>query len=95
MGLKGILKLMKGVKNRNCMYMSSVAYCEPNKSPLSFLGTEKGKIANKIRGKNGFGHDPIVIPENHNKTYGEMKNTEEKKQFRRKAVLKLLAYLNK
>jgi len=92
-GLKGILTLMKGIKNRQCMYMSSVAYCEPKKQPISFLGTEKGKIAKKIRGKNGFGHDPIFIPENHKKTYGEIDNPEEIKKFRRKAVLKLLNHL--
>ena len=94
-GLKGILKLMKGITNRNCMYMSSVAYCEPKKQPVSFLGIEKGKIAKKIRGKNGFGHDPIFIPENNKKTYGEIKNTEEVKKFRRRAVRKLVIFLNK
>lgn len=94
-GLKGILKLMEGIKDRNCMYMSSVAYCEPNKKPISFLGTEKASIAKTIRGKNGFGHDPIVIPEKQDKTYGEMDNPEEIKSFRRKAVLKLLDYLKK
>ena len=94
-GLKGILKLMKGITNRDCMYMSAVAYCEPGKKPISFLGVEKGKISVKIRGKNGFGHDPIFIPEGKTKTYGEIKNTEEVKQFRRRAVNKLVDFLNK
>ncbi len=92
-GLKGILTLMKGIKNRQCMYMSAVGYCEPKKQPISFLGTEKGKIAKKARGTGGFGHDPIFIPDNSKKTYGEMNNTEERKRFRRKAVLKLLQHL--
>lgn len=94
-GLKGIIKLMEGIKDRNCFYKSAVAYCEPNKKPISFLGEEKGKVAEKIRGNYGFGHDPIFIPEGSNKTYGEMKNCEEIKQFRRKAVLKLRKYLLK
>ena len=38
-GLKGILKLMKGVKNREAMYVSAVAYCEPGKDSVSFLGS--------------------------------------------------------
>lgn len=92
-GLKGILRLMEGIKDRSCMYMSAVAYCEPKKEPLSFLGTEKGTISKSIRGNNGFGHDPIFIPEGSKKTYGEMKNTEEVKKFRRRAVLKLMEYL--
>ena len=94
-GLKGLLKLMKGVKNRTCFYKSAVGYCEPGKEPISFLGTEKGKISTKIKGSYGFGHDPIVIPEKSRKTYGEMKNVKEAKKFRRKAVLKLVKFLKK
>ena len=92
-GLKGIISLMKGIKDREAMYMSAIGYCEPLKNPISFLGVEKGKIAEKIRGKNGLGHDPIFIPEGSRRTYGEMKNSEEIKQFRRRVVMKLMAYL--
>lgn len=94
-GLKGILRLMKGIKKRDCMYMSAIGYCEPGKKAVSFLGVEKGKIANKIRGSYGFGHDPIFIPEESKKTYGEMKNVKEVKKFRRRAVLKLMEFLKK
>ena len=94
-GLKGIIKLMNDIKNRECTYKSAVAYCEPNKKPVSFLGEEKGKVAEKVRGNYGFGHDPIFIPARSSKTYGEMKNCEKIKQFRRKAVLKLRKYLLK
>lgn len=94
-GLKGILKLMENVKNRSCSYKSAVAYCKPNKKPVSFLGEENGKIAEKAIGSYGFGHDPIFIPEGSSKTYGEMQNCSEMKQFRRKAVLKLRNYLLK
>ena len=94
-GLQGILKLMKGVKNRNCTYKSAVAYCKPNKKPVSFLGEEKGKVAESIRGTFGFGHDPIFIPEGSNKTYGEMENYKELKKFRRRAVEKLRGCLLK
>ena len=92
-GLQGIIKLMKGIKDRKCTYKSAVAYCEPKKKPISFLGEEKGNVAESVRGSYGFGHDPIFIPEGSNKTYGEMKNCEEVKKFRRRAVLKLRNYL--
>ena len=92
-GLEGIIKLMRGVKNRNCTYKSAVAYCEPGKNAISFLGEERGKIAEKVKGSYGFGHDPIFIPEGSNKTYGEMKNFIEIKKFRRRAVEKLKRYL--
>ncbi|MBI2650806.1 RdgB/HAM1 family non-canonical purine NTP pyrophosphatase [Candidatus Woesearchaeota archaeon] len=92
-GLEGIIKLMEGVKDRQCTYKSAVAYCEPRKKPVSFLGEEKGNVANRIRGHFGFGHDPIFIPKRNNKTYGEMKNYKEVKKFRRRAVEKLRDYL--
>ena len=92
-GLQGILKLLEGVNDRTCFYKSAVAYCEPQKKPISFLGEEKGKVAEQIRGSFGFGHDPVFIPEGSNKTYGEIKNCEEIKRFRRKPVEKLRNYL--
>ena len=92
-GLEGIIRLMKGVKNRNCVYKSAVAYCAPGKKAISFLGEEKGRVAESIRGNFGFGHDPIFIPEDSNNTYGEMKNCVEVKKFRKRAVMKLRNWL--
>jgi len=94
-GLKGILKLMDVVKDRTAYYKSAIGYCLPGKEPISFLGVERGKIATKISGKYGFGHDPIFIPEGSKKTYGEMKDGSKRKKFRKVAVLKLVRFLNK
>ena len=94
-GLKGILRLMEGIKDRVCYYRSAVAYCEPGKSPISFFGEEKGTVAKEIKGSYGFGHDSIFIPQKSEKTYGEMKNCEDLKRFRKIAVEKLRDYLLK
>ena len=64
-----------------------------NSKPISFLGQEKGTIAMQEKGNNGFGHDPIFIPENSEKTYGEIENCENLKRFRKIAVVKLRDYL--
>jgi len=87
--------VIEGVNDRLCEYRSAVGYCEPGKDAISFLGIEEGTIADSERGTNGFGHDPIFIPEGSDKTYGEMPNVEEVKKFRREAVLKLMEYLKK
>ena len=94
-GLQGILKLMVGIKDRTCFYKSAIGYCIPGKEPLSFLGEEKGKIALKEKGRHGFGHDPIFVPEGSDKTYGEMENCEDIKKFRRIAANKLKEYFLK
>ena len=92
-GLKGILKLMKNIEDRTAIYKSAIAYCEPKKEPISFLGQEEGNIAKEIKGNYGFGHDPIFIAKGSNKTYGETENCENKKSFRKNAAIKLKDYL--
>jgi len=91
-GLKGILRLMEGMKDRSCEYRSAVGFCIPDRDPLSFLGKERGMIADAERGDLGFGHDPIFIPEGETKTYGEL--GDKNKKFRKNAVLRLIGYLN-
>ena len=43
------------------------------KSYLS-KGIIKGKISRTKKGKNGFGYDPIFIPDGYNQTFGEMES---------------------
>ena len=39
---------------------------------VCFEGIVRGKISNKVCGKNGFGYDPIFIPNGYSKTFAEM-----------------------
>ncbi len=48
----------------------SISYL--NKNLVSVIGKVEGKISNKALGKNGFGYDPIFIPNKEKKTFGEM-----------------------
>ena len=59
-----------------------------------FKGKIKGKISQKIRGNNGFGYDPIFIPERENKTFAEMSLKEKNTVSHRSiAIEKLKSYL--
>ena len=44
-----------------------------NKKIASVIGKVEGYISNEPRGINGFGYDPIFIPKNKKKTFGEIK----------------------
>ena len=92
-GNAGILRLMKGVKNRRCWYKSAVGFCEPGKEPVCFLGSEEGKIAAKEKGKKGWGQDPIFIPKGKSRTYGELRKKGDVNLFRKEAIEKLKSFL--
>lgn len=92
-GNKGILQLMRGIKNRRCRYKSAVGYCEPGKEPVCFLGSEEGRIAGKEKGKMGWGQDHIFIPKGKSRTYGELRKKGDVNLFRREAILKLARFL--
>ena len=92
-GNEGFVKLMKGINNRKCYYKSAIAICRPGKQPECFLGVEEGKVATKVRGKKGWGMDPIFIPKGKKKTYGETGHERGYHLFRYNAVQKLKKYL--
>lgn len=94
LGVAGILKLLQGEHNRRAMFQSVYAYCEPERKPVIVTGECPGTISQIQRGTHGFGFDPIFIPKNEQKTFGEM-TLEEKNQFshRAKALEKLITVL--
>jgi XTP/dITP diphosphohydrolase len=62
---------------------------------MLFEGICNGKITHERRGSQGFGYDPVFIPDGAQKTFGEM-NLAEKDQFshRAKATEKLVVFLS-
>ena len=56
-----------------------LGYAKSPDDVLYFEGTIWGKIV-EPKGKNGFGHDPIFMPDGQNKTFAEM-GMEEKNQY--------------
>ncbi|WP_069807006.1 XTP/dITP diphosphatase [Vulcanisaeta thermophila] len=71
-GLKGILKLMEGINDREAYFKSIVGLCTPDGEIHLFTGTVDGEISREIRGSEGFGYDPIFIPKGFNKTFAEL-----------------------
>lgn len=95
LGNEGILKLMKNIENRRAYFYSIIAYKTEEKSKL-FEGKVKGKITKKVRGKKGFGYDPIFQPKKTKESFGEMKR-DKKNQYshRKKALKKFSSFLTK
>jgi XTP/dITP diphosphohydrolase len=85
---KGILKLMKGIKDRQSTFQSVIAYRDETLSePECFDGESIGEITTTERqpqGKAAFGFDPIFKPMGKGKTFAEM-TIEEKNGFSHRA----------
>ena len=65
-----------------------------NNREFKFEGICNGKIITEPRGNNGFGYDPIFIPDGSNKTFAEMSITEKNKFSHRKiATDQLIQFL--
>lgn len=95
LGNEGIVNLLKNVKDREVVAQATVVYVDEGGKKHVFIGKVKGLVANKPRG-NGFGWDPIFIPDGGKKTFGEM-SLEEKNKYsmRAKALKKLKKRLQK
>ena len=65
-----------------------------NKKIACVTGKVEGRISHKPKGKNGFGYDPIFIPNKNKKTFGEMKPSQKYKiDHRFKAFKKIRKFL--
>ena len=70
--MKFILKKMSKEKKRSAFFVCSLSYKNQKGKMVSVEGKLKGNISTKILGKKGFGFDPIFIPLNKKKTFGQM-----------------------
>jgi non-canonical purine NTP pyrophosphatase (RdgB/HAM1 family) len=94
---KAYKKIFDNLKNRerSAFFKTVITIYNPAKDTYEqFSGECEGKIAESAQGKNGFGYDPIFIPDGLNKTFGSCK-WEEKSRYdhRAKAMAKLKTYL--
>ena len=97
-GNEGILKLAKSQNSSIAHFGAVIAYFhEPLDKILIFKGIVKGSISKTIRGENGFGFDPIFIPDTlENKTFAEITTAEKNAlSHRGKALNQLIEFLKK
>ena len=66
-------------KKIKARFICALSICYLDKKIASVLGKVEGYISPKSKGENGFGYDPIFIPRNRRKTFGEMSSIQKYK----------------
>ena len=75
-------------KKIKARFICALSICYLDKKIASVMGKIEGYISSKPKGKNGFGYDPIFIPKNRRKTFGEMSSIQKYKIDHRFAAFK-------
>jgi len=77
-------------KKISARFICALVIYWPNRKKIYSLGKVSGKISKTKKGKNGFGYDPIFIPNGHKRTFAEMsKRYKYKIDHRAKAFKKI------
>lgn len=93
-GPGGILKLLEKIPRRAATFETCIAYSDGENTKI-FKGNCAGTISKEILGKEGFGYDPIFIPEGFSETFAQSIGLKNKLSHRYKALLEFSKYLNR
>ena len=90
-----LLNNLSHFKDRSA-YFKTVFCFITHENTYYFEGIVKGHIADSSRGNNGFGYDPIFVPEGYNQTFGELdKEIKKSLSHRARATQNLIEFLRK
>ncbi len=71
-----LLEMMRDIDDRSAYFCCRAVIMFPDETIISAEGRVYGKIGFKERGHNGFGYDPIFIPDGFDKTMAELSSEE-------------------
>jgi len=72
LGCKGVLRLIEGMKDRNAHFSCCIGCILTNGEEIVVTENVNGRIGSKETGSQGFGFDPIFIPDGDSRTFAEM-----------------------
>ncbi len=67
-----LLKEMDGMTDRRAAFVCVITLARRGEVIASFRGEVRGTITDAPAGSNGFGYDPVFIPEGYDKTFAEL-----------------------
>jgi len=73
-GVAQLLLELEGESDRRARYVCELVVLAPDGGEVRATGTLAGTIADAPRGKEGFGYDPIFVPDGETRTVAELGN---------------------
>ena len=67
-----LLGQLEGIAKRDARFVAALCLCVPGKFTLITEGECRGKIVDSPRGYDGFGYDPVFMPEGYELTFAEL-----------------------
>ena len=89
-----LLQKMENKTDRRARFRTIIALIQGNGEPRLFEGIVNGRIIDSPRGTEGFGYDPVFVPDGYDKTFAEL-SAEQKNSIshRGRATRALVAFL--
>lgn len=88
-----VLKELEG-RNRRARFVCVISIAFNNEVVGSFRGEVYGKIIDESCDTNGFGYDPVFMPDGFNKTFAELTRKEKNKiSHRANAIEKVIEFV--
>jgi len=89
-----ILKELANKENRRARFVCVISIAFNKEIVGSFRGEVYGRIIDAPRGANGFGYDPVFVPDGFDKTFAELSPEEKNKiSHRARAVEKVIEFV--
>lgn len=91
--IEKLLLELEGIENREARFRTVITLILDDKH-YAFEGQVSGKITKELRGDEGFGYDPVFIPDGFEKTFAEMPaDLKNQISHRANAINRLLEHL--
>ena len=90
-----LLEKMKGVpeNKRSARFVSVITLLYPDGDKIVARGVCQGRVATELMGDNGFGYDPLFIPEGYDQSYAQIGAEEKNRISHRAKALDMLREL--
>ena len=85
-----LLSNMKNITDRSAEFVCTMVYYDPaDGKTFTATGKTDGEILYAPQGENGFGYDPIFLPDGYDQTFGEMPQELKNRISHRAAAFKM------